>query len=154
MADIINVAIKTGLDQIDVSISDDLTVVNTALFEINETVNVSIDQGVIVVSDLSSLLDVNISSLQDGQYLVYDSTTSKWINTSNEYKHHQNNSAMIWDITHNLNLANYLPNVTIKLNGGLIINPVQAMGLIEYVDQNRLKINFLTSKSGYAYIKK
>lgn len=159
MAEIINVTVDDSANVNEITIGDSIVTNNLTVSDAG-SVNVSITDGVVVASngvvasDLSSLSDVNISSLQDGQYLVYDSTTSKWINTSNEYKHHQNNSAMIWDITHNLNLANYLPNVTIKLNGGLIINSVQAMGLVEYVDQNRLKINFLTSKSGYAYIKK
>ena len=36
---------------------------------------------VTVPSDLDDLSDVNISSLQNGQILQYDNTTSKWINT-------------------------------------------------------------------------
>lgn len=153
MAEVVNVTVDSTSNVNDITIGDSAVTNNITVSDAG-SVDVSITDGIIVSGSLSGLSDVNISSLQDGQYLVYDSASSKWTNTTTYYKHHQNNAAMIWDITHNLNLADYLPNVVIKLSGGIILNPVQAMGLVEYVDQNRLKINFLNSKSGYAYLKK
>ena len=70
------------------------------------------------------------------------------------FKHHQNSAAQTWTITHNLNLVDYLPHVNVKLSGGSTYNNVQAMGIVTYVNQNQLTINFLDQKSGYAYIKK
>ena len=68
------------------------------------------------------------------------------------HKHHQVNASPEWSITHNLNLEDYLPNVTIKMSGGVLINNIQALGLVTYVDKDTLKINLLNAESGYAYI--
>jgi len=153
MAEIINVTVDSSANVNNITIGDS-AVTNSITVSDAGSVNVSVSDGIVTTGSilLSGLSDVNISSLQDGQYLVYDSSSSKWVNQDSSYKHNQNNAAMIWDITHNLNILNYLPSVTIKLNGGILVNEVQAMGLVEYVSPNRLKINFLTSKSGYAYI--
>ena len=70
------------------------------------------------------------------------------------YKHHQNNAAAEWTINHDLNLENYLPHVTVKMSGGAVYANIQGMGLVTYVDKDNLKINFLSSCSGYAYLKK
>jgi len=96
-------------------------------------------------------------------YLMSDVTTYVANNMTTQYKHHQNNSATSWGVSdgsggfwiiHNLDLENYLPNVTVKLSGGGTFNNVQAMGLVTYVDKNKLRIQFADSCSGYAYIKK
>jgi len=153
MSDVINVTVDNSANVNDITIGNSVVTNNVTVSDAG-SVNVSITDGIIVGTSLSQLSDVNISSLQDGQYLVYDSASSKWANTTTNYKHTQNNPAMIWTITHNLDLLNYLPSVTIKISGGVLINDVQAMGLVEYINKDELKINFLTSKSGYAYIKK
>jgi hypothetical protein len=79
------------------------------------------------------------------------------------YKHHQNNSATSWGVTdgsggfwivHDLNLEDYLPNVTLKMSTGVVYTNVQGMGLVTYVDKNKLRIQFAAAESGYAYIKK
>ena len=70
------------------------------------------------------------------------------------FKHHQNNTAATWTITHNLDLEDYLPHVNVKLSGGGTYNNVQAMGIVTYVNKNQLTINFADPTSGYAYIKK
>ena len=69
-------------------------------------------------------------------------------------KHHQNNASATWTITHNLDLADYLPCVNVKLSGGATFNNVQAMGIVTYLTKDSLKIEFLSAKSGYAYLKK
>jgi hypothetical protein len=73
--------------------------------------------------------------------------------TNTVYKHHQNNAATTWTITHNLDLADYLPHVNIKLSGGGTYNNIQAMGVVTYVSKDQLTIGLADSASGYAYIK-
>jgi hypothetical protein len=69
-------------------------------------------------------------------------------------KHHQNNSSATWTITHNLDLADYLPQVSLKLSGGGTFNNVQALGVVTYVTKDQLTISFSAPASGYAYLKK
>ena len=84
-------------------------------------------------------------------YLVSDLTA--FIKASGlSFKHHQNNASDTWTITHNLDLTDYLPNITIKLSGGVQVNNIQALGLVTYIDKDNLKINLLNAESGYAYI--
>ena len=70
------------------------------------------------------------------------------------FKHHQNSAAAEWTITHNLDLADYLPHVTVKMSGGAIYPNIQGMGMVTYVDKDNLRINFVSAHSGYAYLKK
>jgi hypothetical protein len=74
-------------------------------------------------------------------------------NNAGSFKHNQNNASAVWTITHNLDLADYLPQVNIKLSGGGSYNNVQAMGVVTYLSKDQLKIEFSTSNSGYAYLK-
>ena len=84
-------------------------------------------------------------------YLVSDLTD--FIKASGlSFKHHQNNASSTWSINHYLDLTDYLPNITIKLSGGIQINNIQALGLVTYVDKDNLTINLLNAESGYAYI--
>ena len=78
-------------------------------------------------------------------------------------KHHQINSAESWGesdgnggywIVHDLDLEDYLPNVTLKMSTGVVYTNVQGMGLVTYVDKNKLRIQFAAAESGYAYLKK
>jgi hypothetical protein len=69
-------------------------------------------------------------------------------------KHHQNTAAEEWAINHDLDLENYLPHVTVKMSGGAVYANIQGMGMVTYVDKDNLKINFLSTCSGYAYLKK
>ena len=111
-------------------------------------------EGVGTLESLDDINDVTITNVQGGDGLFYNSTTNKWENTKTAHKHFQNNSSTTWSITHNLNLDNYLPTITVKLTEGTVYNDVQAMGIVTYINQNQLTINFLQAKSGYAYIKK
>jgi len=78
-------------------------------------------------------------------------------------KYHQNSAATSWGvadgsggfwIVHDLDLEDYLPNVTLKMSTGVVYTNVQGMGLVTYVDKNKLRIQFAAAESGYAYIKK
>lgn len=102
-------------------------------------------------SDLDELHGMSISSPAEDDVLAYNGTN--WINKKTTYKHHQNNASSTWTITHNLNLADYLPSVTMKLSGGAVYNNIQSMGIVTYVNQNQLTINLLSAQSGYAYLK-
>ena len=70
------------------------------------------------------------------------------------FKHHQNSAAAEWTINHDLDLADYLPHVTVKMSGGAVYPNIQGMGMVTYVDKDNLKINFVGVHSGYAYLKK
>ena len=70
------------------------------------------------------------------------------------YKHNQNSPSTTWTITHNLNLEDYLPVISVKMSGGVSYDNVQAMGVVSYVTKNQLTIEFATQQSGYAYLKK
>ena len=79
------------------------------------------------------------------------------------YKHHQNSAGTSWGVSdgsggywivHNLDLENYLPNVTVKMSTGVIYPNVQGMGLVTYVNKDTLRLQFLNEESGYAYLKK
>lgn len=70
------------------------------------------------------------------------------------HKHHQNSANSVWTITHNFNLENYLPSVTVKMSTGATYANLQGMGMVTYVNKNELKINWLSEESGYAYLKK
>ena len=74
--------------------------------------------------------------------------------TAGVYKHYQSSAAAEWEIEHNLDLENYLPHVTIKMSGGAVYTNIQGMGMVTYVDENNLKINFVGNHTGYAYLKK
>jgi hypothetical protein len=156
MADIVNVAIDGTIDEYSVSVSNDLISVDNVIQDANESVNVTLEEGVVVIGDVVSINnigDVTITNPQNGQTLKYDSSLSKWVNKTTEYKHNQNNAAETWTITHNLGLESYLPSVSIILSGGASYDNVQALGIVEYINENELTINFLSAKSGYAYIK-
>ena len=87
-------------------------------------------------------------------YTLGDLATFVESENSSTYKHHQNNAATTWTITHNLDLENYLPHVSIKLSGGASFDNVQALGIVTYVNKNELTINLVKSQSGYAYLRK
>ena len=81
---------------------------------------------------------------------------------SGVFKHVQTNASQNWGtsdgsggfyIIHNLDLEDHLPSVTLKINGGTY-NNVQAMGIVTYVDKNKLRINLSEAHAGFAYIKK
>tara|TARA_Y100000401_G_scaffold117536_1_gene126945 strand:- start:1419 stop:1769 length:351 start_codon:yes stop_codon:yes gene_type:complete len=74
-------------------------------------------------------------------------------NSAGVFKHVQTNAAATWTVTHNLDLNNYLPNVTVKISGGTYAN-VQATGIVTYVNNNELTIAFSSAQAGLAYIRK
>ena len=69
------------------------------------------------------------------------------------FKHVQTNAAETWTVTHNLDLTDHLPHVTLKIGSGTYQN-VQASGIVTYVNKNQLTIAFSSAQSGFAYIKK
>lgn len=72
---------------------------------------------------------------------------------SGAYKHTQTSASATWTVNHNLDLENFLPSVTLKLDTGTYAN-VQAYGMVTYVNENQLTIGFGSARSGLAYIKK
>jgi len=84
------------------------------------------------------------------------SDVATFVNTSASsgvFKHHQNSASATWTITHNLDLDNYLPSVSIKIGSGTY-NNVQATGIVTYVSKNQLTISFSSAQTGFAYLRK
>lgn len=104
------------------------------------------------ISDNDRLLGTDESG-NTKNYKVKD-LSNFFASNAGVFKHHQNNAATTWTITHNLDLDNYLPHVNLKLSGGGTYDNVQAMGIVTYVSKNQLTINLAAAHSGYAYIKK
>lgn len=109
-------------------------------------------QGVIEVKiqngyELEELHNVSITSPQDDQVLVYDSTTQLWVNQTQPpetFVFVQSAPASTWNITHTLNKY---PSVSIVDSAN---NEVD--GDINYVDQNNITLNFASSFSGKAFL--
>jgi hypothetical protein len=104
------------------------------------------------VSDTDRLLGTDESG-NTRNFKVKD-LSNFFAENSGVYKHYQSSAASEWVITHNLDLENYLPSVTVKMSGGAVYTNIQGLGLVTYVTKNQLKINFISSHTGYAYLKK
>ena len=72
---------------------------------------------------------------------------------SGTFKHVQNSASATWTVTHNLDLTDHLPHVSLKIDSGTYDN-VQGTGIVTYVNKNQLTIAFSSAQSGFAYIKK
>jgi hypothetical protein len=121
--------------------------------------NIAVDS---TIDSNDKLLGSDVSGATKN-YTIGNVTTYIQNNMTVSFKHHQNSSAISWGvadgsggfwIVHNLDLEDYLPNVTLKMSTGVTYTNVQAMGLVTYVDKNKLRIQFAAAESGYAYIKK
>lgn len=77
------------------------------------------------------------------QILLYDTSTSKWINSDWGYVHSQNSPSTSWTITHNLNKY---PSVTIVDSAGTVVE-----GDISYTNTNLVVVTFSSIFSGMAY---
>jgi hypothetical protein len=77
------------------------------------------------------------------QILLYDSATSKWINSDWGYVHTQTSPSITWTITHNLNKY---PSVTIVDSAGTVVE-----GDISYSNTNLVVVTFSSTFSGKAY---
>ena len=75
------------------------------------------------------------------------------VESGGSHKHHQNTDSDTWTIDHGLELDNYLPSVTVRLDDGTHVD-ANAFGQVKYVNKNELKIFFAASYSGFAYINK
>ena len=73
------------------------------------------------------------------------------INAGATYKHTQNNPSDQWTVSHNLNIADALPHITIKSDSGTY-NNYEILGDIRYVNANQFTINFHTAQRGFAFV--
>ena len=98
--------------------------------------------------EIDELHNVKITSVADGDILVYDGTESVWKNStpssSIAYKHTQNVGSTTWTINHNLG---FNPNVSTAdaSNDGI-------EGTVKYIDTNNLTVTFSSSTTGFAYL--
>tara|TARA_Y100001937_G_scaffold120559_1_gene178005 strand:+ start:404 stop:748 length:345 start_codon:yes stop_codon:yes gene_type:complete len=67
------------------------------------------------------------------------------------FKFTQNSLSDTWTITHNLDIEDHLPHVTIKSDSGTY-NNYEILGDIRYVNKNQLIIHFHTAQRGFAFI--
>jgi hypothetical protein len=66
------------------------------------------------------------------------------INQNSSFVHTQSVASTVWDITHGMNM---IPNVTTEDSTGMDI-----VGILDVVDNNRIKIYFNTAVAGKAYL--
>jgi hypothetical protein len=106
---------------------------------------------------LPSLQDVDSSlSPTDGQVIIYDQASQKWIAADlpsggggtgvddKHYIHNQSTASATWSVTHNLSKK---PSVSVVDTSGNVIE-----GSIKYTNLNSLIIKFNASFSGEAYL--
>ena len=89
--------------------------------------------------------DFNIT--EDGViYIDIETLTEKLFSDVRDkyYEHHQNISAKIWKINHNLNKK---PSATVVDSAG-----TNVIGEIVYIDDNSLELHFSAQFSGIAYL--
>lgn len=100
-----------------------------------------------------NLGDVNTDDLQDGDVIIYDADTQRFINVAPSelgitgdltYVHNQLIPAGVWNIAHNL--GKY-PSVVVVDSAGTTV-----MGEIVYDDINNLHITFTSPFSGKAFL--
>ena len=114
---------------------------------------------VVVGGSLDSLEDVDINEIEidstlsaaekeavtESQVLSYDSK-GVWVNKTTMYIHRQQESAKVWEITHNMNK---MPNVkVIDAYGELVFGTIK----YDLNNLNRLEIHFGGAFSGRAYL--
>jgi hypothetical protein len=100
--------------------------------------------------ELDELHNVKITSVADGDILVYDSATSLWANqqlsATSGVAFTGSYSGVTWTVTHNLG---YNPAVTTFDNA---LTPNQIEGIVRYVDNNNLTVTFSSYITGNIYL--
>lgn len=104
------------------------------------------------ISDTEVKSDVNVeaSGFQtptgtSSQVLLADGTTGAISSFADiHYEHNQTSASALWNIAHNLGK---FPSVTVVDSGGSVV-----VGEVEHVTNNTLRISFLASFSGKAYL--
>lgn len=101
-------------------------------------------------ASLGDIGDVNLTSVQDNDILVYDSTTSVWQNqqlsATQGIAFSSSHSGTTWNVTHNLG---YRPSVTTTDNA---LTPNVVEGTVVHIDANSLTVTFTTNVGGTVYL--
>jgi hypothetical protein len=100
--------------------------------------------------ELDELHNVKITSVQDNDILVYDSTTEVWQNqqlsATTGIAFSSSHSGTTWNVTHNLG---YRPSVTTTDNA---LTPNVIEGTVVHIDANSLTVTFTTNVGGTVYL--
>lgn len=100
--------------------------------------------------ELDELHNVKITSVTDGDILVYDSATEIWQNQSlgetTGISFTGSYSGTTWTVAHNLG---YRPSVTTMDNA---LTPNMVEGTITHTDENNLTVTFTTTVTGNIYL--
>jgi hypothetical protein len=100
--------------------------------------------------ELDELHNVKITSVQDNDILVYDSTTEVWQNqqlsATQGIAFSSSHSGTTWNVTHNLG---YRPSVTTTDNA---LTPNVIEGTVVHIDANSLTVTFTTNVGGTVYL--
>ena len=121
--------------------------------EVAIVINSHVNNGTIFVRSnighyLADAHDVAISSLTDGDSLIYSATNQRWenqqVDSDKFYLHDQNVASATWVVNHNLN----------KYPSATIVDSLknQVFGEISYTNLNSLTITFVGAFSGQAYL--
>jgi len=100
--------------------------------------------------ELDELHNVKITSVQDNDILVYDSTTSLWQNqqlsSTQGIAFTSSHSGYTWNVIHNLG---YRPSVTATDNA---LTPNVIEGTVSHIDENSLTVTFTSNIGGTVYL--
>ena len=101
------------------------------------------------ITENDKLLGTDVSG-ETKNYLVKDLAT---FFKSSQFVFNQQNASASWGtdgiITHNLNK---FPSVVIKFSSSPEYTNVSALGGVQYLDENRIKITLAAAESGFAYL--
>jgi hypothetical protein len=100
--------------------------------------------------ELDELHNVKITSVQDNDILVYDSTTDLWQNqqlsATTGISFSSSHSGTTWNVVHNLG---YRPSVTTTDNA---LTPNVIEGTVVHIDANSLTVTFTANIGGTVYL--
>lgn len=100
--------------------------------------------------ELDELHNVKITSVQDNDILVYDSTTAVWQNqqlsATQGIAFTSSHSGYVWNVIHNLG---YRPSVTTTDNA---LTPNVIEGTVIHTDENSLTVTFTSNIGGTVYL--
>jgi uncharacterized coiled-coil protein SlyX len=135
----------TDVDTLDNLIDTNITppILNGSSLVYNTTSSKWENEVLVDIDTLSNLSDTNISSLANQDFLLYDSVSSKWINTSSNIDNLKN--ITITTVANN-EILKYNSTTSNWENNNLLINEIQDVNITSLQNGEVLKYNSSSSK--------
>lgn len=96
------------------------------------------------IDSIGDAEDVELTDVKEGDTIVYNSATAKFVNRPSTYVHTQSTVASVWTVTHNM--GKY-PSVMVVDYGGNVV-----YGEVHYIGKDKLTITFSAAFGGRAYL--